>query len=214
MPVFIDTYQSLLKQCILENILLIIVSKKQSVNDILTLYHVGQKDFGENYVQELVEKQGQLPTDIRWHFIGHLQTNKVKYIAPFIHLIQSVDSISLLLEINKQAIKNNRIIHILIQIKIAIDDSKTGLLIQDLDSFLNEAKNCSNVIINGFMGITSLTNNEEQIKKEFYILYTLFNKYKSTPFNILSMGMSNDYTIAIKTGSNLIRIGSLVFGTR
>ena len=214
MPVFIDTYQSLLKHCLLENILLVIVSKKQSVDDILTLYKLGQKDFGENYVQEILDKQVQLPKDIRWHFIGHLQTNKVKYIAPFIHLIQSVDSISLLLEINKQAIKNNRIIHILVQIKIALDESKTGLLIQDLDSFLKAAKTCSHIIIKGFMGITTLTNNEFQIKAEFNILSTLFNNYKSPEFNLLSMGMSNDYNMAIQAGSNVIRIGSLVFGER
>jgi len=199
---------------------LVAVSKTKPVEDIQALYNLGQRDFGENYVQELVDKYEALPKDIRWHFIGHLQSNKVKYIAPFVHLIHGVDSESLLKEINKQAAKNNRIINCLLQIYIAQEETKFGL---DEDELITIIKNglheLQNVKVTGLMGMASFNNDENIIREEFKKLKSLFdsNAQLST-FNFqlstLSMGMSADYKTAIEEGSNMVRIGSLLFGER
>jgi pyridoxal phosphate enzyme (YggS family) len=194
---------------------LVAVSKIKPVEDILALYQLGQKDFGENYVQELVDKQAKLPTDIQWHFIGHLQTNKVKYIAPFVHLIHGVDSLKLLKEINKQAAKCNRVIQCLLQVHIAQESTKFGFSFQELQTLIiDEALN--NVQISGLMGMASLTDDTNKIQEEFSQLKSLFDtlKTKYPNFKTLSMGMSDDYKIALAAGSNMIRIGSLLFGKR
>ena len=176
---------------------------------------MGQRDFGENYVQELGEKQAQLPTDILWHFIGHLQSNKVKYIAPFVHLIQSVDSEKLLKEIDKQAAKNNRKINVLLQMHIAEEQTKFGF---DEHELMNLDVNLyPNVHITGLMGMATFTEDKEKVKREFEQLqsfYKNFENAKKLELNILSMGMSDDYELAINCGSNMIRIGSLLFGKR
>ncbi len=200
---------------------LIAVSKTKPAEDIIALYDLGQRDFGENYVQELVDKYEALPKDIRWHFIGHLQTNKVKFIAPFVSLIHGVDSFKLLKEINKQGEKNNRIINCLLQIHIAQEETKFGLNDDELDEITGstELKDLKNIKICGLMGMASFTENEETIRNEFRYLQTLFcsNKKLSTDnwqLAILSMGMSADYKIAIEEKSNMVRIGSLIFGER
>lgn len=194
---------------------LIAVSKTKPVEDIKALYEMGQRDFGENYVQELVDKQPLLPNDIRWHFIGHLQSNKVKYIAPFVHLIHGVDSLKLLQEINKQAAKNKRVIDCLLQVHIAKEETKFGFDKQEL-SELHGLAELENVRVIGLMGMASFSENMNLVRSEFkYLknLYDTFNTQHST-FNILSMGMSGDYKIAIEEGSNMVRIGSLIFGER
>ena len=212
MSVNIDKYKNLLDYCFKKQVKLIVVSKTQSIEDILTLYNLGQRDFGENYIQELIEKKSVLPNDIQWHCIGHVQTNKVKYIASFIKNIQTVDSEKLIQEINKQALKNNRIIPILIQIKTGIEESKTGLDSNQLDTLILNSKEYKNIFIEGLMTIGSLTSKTEQTILEFKNLYQLYKKYPQ--FKILSMGMSNDYEIAIEQGANLIRVGSLLFEKR
>lgn len=199
---------------------LVAVSKTKPVEDILELYNLGQRDFGENYVQELVGKYEQLPKDIRWHYIGHLQSNKVKYIAPFVHLIHGVDSLSLLKEISKQALKNNRIIDCLLQIHIAKEETKFGLDSHELDAVLTaDLSSLKNIRITGLMGMASFSNNMDLVKAEFSFLKSLFEKYTQlSTFNLqlstLSMGMSSDYKIAIEEGSNMVRVGSLLFGVR
>jgi PLP dependent protein len=199
---------------------LVAVSKTKPIEEIRELYDLGQRDFGENYVQELVDKQRELPADIHWHFIGHLQSNKVKMIAPFIHLIQSVDSLKLLQEINKQAAKNNRAISVLLQVHIAQEDTKYGLDESELEialTYINEnPEELRNVGIKGLMGMASLSDDVEKVKSEFRKLKSLFDKFRSnhSDFKILSMGMSGDYDYAIEEGSNLVRIGSLLFGER
>lgn len=200
---------------------LVAVSKTKSIEEIKELYDLDQRDFGENYVQELVDKYEALPKDIRWHFIGHLQTNKVKYIAPFVSLIQGVDSFKLLKEINKRGEKNNRIINCLLQIYIAQEETKFGLNEDELDDIFGSAelKDLKNIKICGMMGMASFTENEEVIRNEFRYLKTLFHSYKklstgNCQLSILSMGMSADYEIAIEEGSNMVRIGSLIFGER
>ena len=200
---------------------LIAVSKKKSVEHILEAYAAGQRMFGENYIQELTEKYSKLPKDIEWHAIGHLQSNKVKYIAPFVSLIHGVESLKLLTEINKQAIKNNRIINCLLQIHIAEEESKFGFSFEECDALLNsgEINKLQNVSIKGLMGMATNTDDTEKVRKEFRSLKTFFDKLKIyTHQNIalehLSMGMSNDYKIAIEEGSNMVRIGSLIFGER
>jgi PLP dependent protein len=197
---------------------LVAVSKTKPVEDILELYTEGQRDFGENYVQELADKEALLPKDIRWHFIGHLQSNKVKYIAPFVHLIHGVDSESLLKEINKQAAKNNRVIDCLLQVHIAKEETKFGF---DENELLNvRIDEFANVRICGLMGMASFSDDMELVRNEFKQLKKLFDKYAQTfnlqpsTFNLLSMGMSGDYKIAIEEGSNMVRIGSLLFGER
>lgn len=194
---------------------LVAVSKIQPIEAILALYEKGQRDFGENYVQELVDKAEKLPKDIRWHFIGHLQSNKVKYIAPFVHLIQGVDSYKLLKEISKQATKAGRTIPILLQIHIAQEETKFGLDGSELKEVM-DAPPLPNVEIKGLMGMASFSEDEGLVQKEFQTLKSLFDIYnQSTPsFSILSMGMSGDYGLAIAEGSNMVRIGSLLFGAR
>ncbi|MBA2762463.1 MAG: YggS family pyridoxal phosphate-dependent enzyme [Segetibacter sp.] len=202
-------------------IVLVAVSKTKSVADIKELYDLGHKDFGENYVQELKDKYEELPKDINWHFIGHLQSNKVKYIAPFVHLIHAVDSYNLLKEINKQGEKNNRIINCLFQVHIAAEETKFGFDENELEYTISQLKSelMNNVKITGLMGIASFTNEVEKITSEFKFLKNLFDKYAHLPavnfqLSTLSMGMSADYEMAIEQGSNMVRIGSLIFGER
>ena len=199
------------------NVKLVAVSKTKSINLIESAYKAGQRDFGENKVQELVDKFENLPKDINWHMIGHLQRNKVKYIAPFIYLIQSVDSLRLLIEINKQGIKNNRVINVLVQMDISNDETKFGFSFQEFEELINknEIKTLKNICIKGMMGMASFTKDENKIKDEFYSLNKFYKKYKKfLNLEILSMGMSGDFKIAINCNSNLIRLGSSIFGDR
>ncbi len=204
---------------------LIAVTKTRSIDDLNLTYQAGILDFGENRVQELVEKQAELPKDIRWHQIGHLQTNKVKYIAPFVHLIHTVDSLKLLMEINQQAIKNNRVIKCLFQIYIAQEETKFGLLPNELHEILENPilAELKNIQMVGLMGMASFTENTDQINKEFTSLAELFNDLKSNQIAMhlgnvaweeLSMGMSSDYLIAAELGSTLVRVGSAIYGAR
>ncbi len=204
-----------------DSVTLIVVTKTQPIEKLLEVYDAGHKIFGENKVQEILEKKNQLPIDVDWHLIGHLQTNKVKYIAPFIKLIHSVDSLKLLQEINKQAQKNNRIIDCLLQIYIANEETKFGLNFSEAEQILNseELKKLNNIKIVGLMGMATNTENTEQIAEEFKSLKTYFDSKKTlTSFNfnltILSMGMSSDFNLAIKNGSTMIRVGSSIFGNR
>lgn len=203
-----------IKSQIPEHVTLIAVSKTKPNNMLLEAYQAGQRDFGENYVQELVDKHAQLPNDINWHFIGHLQSNKVKYIAPFVYLIHGVDSFSLLKEINKQAHKNNRVIDCLLQIYIAQEETKFGLDFNEASHILNsnEFKELKNINVKGFMAMASNTDDVNQIKKEFASLKTFSLNYRD--LNILSFGMSSDYALAIEEGSTMIRVGSSIFGER
>lgn len=199
------------------NVKLVAVSKTKSINLIESAYRAGQRDFGENKVQELVNKFENLPKDINWHMIGHLQRNKVKYIAPFIYLIQSVDSLRLLIEINKQGIKNNRVINVLVQMDISNDETKFGFSYQEFEELINknEIKTLKNICIKGMMGMASFTKDENKIKDEFYSLNKFYKKHKKfLNLEILSMGMSGDFKIAINCNSNLIRLGSSIFGDR
>ena len=219
MPVNIDAYNTILKEFSTKNVTLVAVSKTKPNEDIETLYSFGQIDFGENYVQELVNKQAALPKDIRWHFIGHLQSNKVKYIAPFVHLIHGVDSLKLLQEINKQGIKNNRIINCLLQIHIAQEETKFGFDETELAAVKDINESLTNIRIDGFMGMASFTEDQVKVGEEFAYLKQLFEQFKlnmliNSSFTTLSMGMSGDYQLAIKCGSNMVRIGSLLFGAR
>ncbi len=223
MPVNKEIYFKIFEELNNQNIKLVAVSKMQTVQDIQTLYDLGQRDFGENYVQELVEKQALLPKDIRWHFIGHLQSNKVKYIAPFVHLIHTVDSLKLLSQINSQAEKNTKIIDVLLQVHIAQEETKFGLDENELQVIftnkVGEIEKHKNIRINGLMGMASFSDKKEQILSEFQTLNNIFKKYKNQSvsncdFEILSTGMSDDYKIAIEAGSTLVRIGSLIFGAR
>lgn len=211
-----DAYHQLKKELDPKGVTLVAVSKTKPVAEIQDLYALGQRDFGENYVQELIEKHSQLPSDIHWHFIGHLQRNKVKYIAPFIHLIHGVDSYKLLEEINRQAEKQNRIIGCLLQIHIAEEETKFGLDATELEQIFTaihaNSGNLKNVQVKGLMGMASFTEDNEKVRQEFLALKNLFDKYSS--LTILSMGMSSDYQIAIEEGSNMIRVGSLLFGER
>jgi len=201
---------------------LVAVSKFHEASEVMEAYQAGQRVFGENLVQELVEKQAQLPDDIEWHIIGHLQTNKVKYIAPFIHLIESVDSLKLLIEINKQALKNKRTIDCLLQVYIADEDTKFGLGYDEVIEILRseEYATLENIRIIGLMGIATNTQSEKQIRDEFQELKVLFDGIKVTYFRKdnyfkeLSMGMSADYKLAIDEGSTMVRIGSSIFGKR
>jgi pyridoxal phosphate enzyme (YggS family) len=200
-----------------KKVTLVAVSKTKPIELIKNAYDCGQRDFGENKVQELVNKFEILPKDIKWHMIGHLQRNKVKYIAPFVYLIHSVDSVRLLNEINKQAKKNNKTISVLLQIDISDDNTKFGFSFNEIDTLLNSdlINELNNVKIEGLMGMASFTLNEETIKNQFTTLKKLYHSYKKKlNFKILSMGMSGDYKIAIECGSNLIRLGSSIFGNR
>ncbi len=195
------------------NITLVTVSKTRTNQEIMELYNLGQRDFGENKVQELVNKYQILPKDINWHMIGHLQVNKVKFIAPFVHLIHSIDSLKIAQEINKQAQKENRIINGLLQLKIAEEESKFGLSFIEAEKLMLEIEAMNHLKIVGIMGMATNTTIETKIEKEFLELNEYFNQLKAnySLIKILSMGMSSDYTIAIKCGSNLVRIGSLLF---
>jgi pyridoxal phosphate enzyme (YggS family) len=198
------------------DVTLVAVSKTKSVEEIAQSYEAGQRIFGENKIQEMAQKWESLPKDIAWHMIGHVQTNKVKYMAHFVDLIHGVDSSKLLKEIQKQALKHNRIIRCLIQIRIAEEETKFGLPQDQLTELLEDTKTLTNVEIVGLMGMASFTENINQITEEFKSLQHLFDKTKQTFKNleILSMGMSGDYHIAIQCGSNMIRVGSKIFGAR
>ena len=204
-----------------ENVNLIAVSKTKPVPDIMEAYNAGQRIFGENKIQEMAEKHTLLPKDIQWHMIGHLQRNKVKFMAGFVSLIHGVDSFKTLVEINKQALKHNRIINCLLQLKIAKEDTKFGMSFEEVENILesDEFSNLKNINIQGFMGMASFTDDENMIRKEFQTLKQYFEtskKYDAPNFspNTLSMGMSGDYKIAIKEGSTMIRVGSAIFGQR
>ena len=195
-----------------KGIALVAVSKFKTVADIQALYDLGQRDFGENYVQELLEKEAQLPKDIRWHFIGHLQTNKVKFIAPFVHLIHGVDSIKLLKEISKQGAKLGKQVPVLLQLHLAKEETKFGFDEAELAETLSLASSFNGVEIKGLMGMASFSEDVELVRSEFRILKHHFEA--NSNFEVLSMGMSSDYAIALEEGSNLLRIGSLLFGRR
>lgn len=200
-----------------ENVQLVAVSKTHPAASIQEVYDLGQRVFGENKVQELVEKHPLLPKDIQWHIIGHLQTNKVKYIAEFVDTIQSVDSEKVLNEINKEAKKHNRKIKVLLQVKIAQEDTKFGLEIEEAQSLFEKfvAGNLENIEITGLMGMATFTEDENQIKKEFSVLKNLFDQLNQTKkLETLSMGMSDDFPIAIECGANSVRVGSAIFGRR
>jgi len=205
---------SSIKDEIDKKVKIVVVSKTRSKKEILGIYNKDHRDFGENKVQEILEKYEKLPKDIKWHFIGHLQTNKVKYIIPFISLIHSVDSLKLLKEINKRAKAKNKIINCLIQVKIANEESKYGFKINEISDVMNYASELEHILIKGLMGMATNTDNNNLIDKEFKLLNTEFKKYKSKIFNVLSMGMSNDYKLAISNESNMIRLGSIIFGIR
>jgi len=214
MSINISSYQSILQQ-LKDKATLVAVSKTKPIEDIEVLYNLGQHDFGENYVQELVDKEAKLPKDIRWHFIGHLQSNKVKYIATFVHLIHGVDSLNLLKEINKQALKNNRIIDCLLQVHIADEATKFGFDANELNQ-LTGIDELKNIRIVGLMGMASFSDDLQKVRNEFKHLKNIFHHLQIPNHNltILSMGMSGDYQIALEEGSNLLRIGSLLFGAR
>ena len=195
---------------------LVAVSKTKSNEEILEAYNAGQRKFGENKIQEMTRKYEILPKDIRWHMIGHVQSNKVKYMAPYVSLIHGVDSLKLLKEINKQAQKNNRIIDCLLQIHIAKEESKYGLSVQESQQAIKIAKELPYLRIKGLMGMATFTEDQKQIEREFAGLKSLYDKYKEQkiPLKVLSMGMSGDFLIAIEQGSNMIRVGSKIFGPR
>ncbi|WP_445713364.1 YggS family pyridoxal phosphate-dependent enzyme [Flavobacterium sp.] len=210
-----------------KQVTLVAVSKTKPVADLMEAYNAGQRIFGENKIQEMTDKWEVMPKDIEWHMIGHVQTNKVKFMAPYVSLIHGVDSLKLLEEINKQAAKNNRVIDCLLQVYIAEEESKFGLDEQELEEMLNKLldsarsdnKTLKNIRIVGLMGMATFTENKNQIEKEFKNLKTIFDKYKTLntehcQLNTLSMGMSGDYQLAISCGSTMVRIGSSIFGTR
>ena len=209
-------------QSLTPGIKLVAVSKTHTCEEIIEIYHAGHKIFGENRVQELTYKYQQLPKDIEWHMVGHLQTNKVKYIASFVHMIHSVDSMKLLSTINQEAAKYNRIIDCLLEIHIARETSKFGLNREELELFIrsDELKGLNNIRLTGLMGMASFTENEQLIRTEFRLLRAMFDEIKNqdcqpqVQFSCLSMGMSGDYKIAIEEGSTMIRIGTLIFGER
>jgi len=207
-----------IKQSLPASVTLVAVSKTKPVADLMQAYDAGQRIFGENKIQEMVEKYEQMPKDIAWHMIGHVQTNKVKFMAPFVALIHGVDSLKLLEEINKQALKNNRIIDCLLQIHIAEEETKFGLNEAELIELLQSDtfKNLQNIKVIGLMGMATFTENQSQIRKEFNHLKTIFDQFKiqNSSFKILSMGMSGDHQLAIECGSNMVRIGSSIFGGR
>ena len=206
-----------------EKVTLVAVSKTKPVSDLMEAYEAGQRIFGENKIQEMTEKWEAMPKDIQWHMIGHVQTNKVKYMAPYVNLIHGVDSLKLLQEINKQAQKNNRIIDCLLQVYIAEEESKFGLDEKEVNEILEYVQNDNNemnhIRIVGLMGMATFTNNPAQVEKEFSRLKTIFDSYanlntKTCQLKTLSMGMSGDYALAIKCGSTMVRIGSSIFGGR
>ncbi|WP_121907404.1 YggS family pyridoxal phosphate-dependent enzyme [Ulvibacter antarcticus] len=200
-----------------EDVTLVAVSKTKPVSDLMEAYKAGQRIFGENKIQEMASKWEEMPKDVQWHMIGHVQTNKVKYMAPFVSLIHAVDSFKLLKEINKQAKKNDRVIDCLLQIKIAEEDSKFGMDAADAGVLLasEELKSLQNIKIKGLMGMATFTENEKQLRSEFQKLKKCFNNLMNTyELSIISLGMSSDYIIAISEGSTMIRVGSAIFGER
>jgi pyridoxal phosphate enzyme (YggS family) len=211
-----------IKSSLPPHVTLVAVSKTKPVTDLMEAYNAGQRIFGENKIQEMADKWEQMPKDIQWHMIGHVQTNKVKYMAPFVSLVHGVDSLKLLAEINKQAKKNGRVIDCLLQVHIAEEETKFGMDEHELDSLLqsNEFREMQNVRVTGLMGMATFTDNEEQIRKEFTHLKSIFDSLIEQPETLnlqpetLSMGMSGDYQIAIECGSNMVRIGSSIFGHR
>lgn len=213
-------YKNILSELQPTNTTLVAVSKTKPAQEIRELYDFGQRDFGENYVQELTEKAEMLPKDIRWHFIGHLQRNKVKYIASFVHLIHGVDSEKLLNEINKEGRKNNKVINCLLQIHIAQEETKFGFDRQEVTDLMDKIKSgklvFEHVKICGLMGMASFTEDMQKVKAEFEMLQSLFKEVKQSfpEMDTLSMGMSGDYNIAVASGSTMVRIGSLLFGAR
>ena len=211
-----SNYQNILSQ-LSENVKLVTVSKTNPAEKIKDVYDLGQRAFSENKVQELLEKQPVLPDDIEWHLIGHLQTNKVKFIAGFISMIESVDSEKLLKEIDKEALKNERKINVLLQVKIAKEETKFGLTVDEAKDIFNKYldENYPNIEIKGLMGMASFVENESQIREEFGILKQLFDELSHLkPLETLSMGMSGDFPLAIECGSNSVRVGSAIFGER
>jgi len=211
-----------LKEQVPQGVKLIAVSKTKPVEQLLEAYHAGQRAFGENYVQEIIEKQPQLPGDVEWHFIGHLQSNKVKYIAPFVHWIHGIDSMRLLGEINKQAAKHNRVINCLLQVHIAQEESKFGFDTETLSMSLSQFRpeEYMHIRLCGLMGMASFTEDTQQVTKEFQLLKTTFDALKQgtmkdiETFHKISMGMSGDWPLAVKEGSTMIRVGSAIFGSR
>ena len=212
-----------IKSQIPAHVTLVAVSKTKPVADLMEAYNAGQRIFGENKIQEMTDKWEVMPKDIEWHMIGHVQTNKVKYMAPYVSLIHGVDSLKLLQEINKQAAKNNRVIDCLLQVYIAEEESKFGLDEQELEELLklvqNDKENYKNIRIEGLMGMATFTENKNQIEKEFKHLKTIFDKHNqletsNLKLETLSMGMSGDYQLAISCGSTMVRIGSSIFGSR
>ena len=207
-----------IKQSLPANVTLVAVSKTKPNEMLMDAYEAGHRDFGENYVQELVDKHEQLPKDINWHFIGHLQSNKVKYIASFVHLIHGIDSVKLLEEINKQAQKNKRVINCLLQIYIAQEETKFGFSFEECEHFLNSEiySQLKNINIVGFMAMASNTDDSQRIKNEFHSLHEFLIKHsaQNNHLTTLSIGMSSDYKIAIEEGSTMVRIGSTIFGER
>ena len=220
MSVNIEFYKEITTYLSLNKVQLIAVSKTKPNEAILDLHQLGHKDFGENYVQELVDKAAALPKDIHWHFIGHLQSNKVKYIAPFVYLIHGVDSEKLLIEINKQAQKNNRIIDVLLQVHIASEETKFGFDELTLMELIQSGRltNYTNIKLRGLMGMASFSDDTVVVQNEFSSLKHTYNKAEvllhTSHFDQLSMGMSSDYKLAIEQGSTMVRIGSLLFGAR
>lgn len=228
MPVNKEAYEQLRAELSANNVTLVAVSKTKPVEDVFELYQLGHRDFGENYVQELVSKAEQLPKDIRWHFIGHLQRNKVKHIAPFVHLIHGVDSFKLLDEINDQGTKQNRVIDCLLQVHIANEETKFGFdreevlpFVEDMMKYQKMLNKMNNIRICGVMGMASFTENMDKVRAEFKRLKSLYDQLQTSipiaigiNLQILSMGMSSDYKVAIEEGSNMVRIGSLIFGER
>lgn len=201
-------------QSIPKEVTLVAVSKTKQNSAIIEAYQIGQRIFGENKVQELVQKFEELPKDINWHMIGHLQTNKVKYIAPFVSLIHGVDSVKLLKEINKRAKQNNRVIDCLLQVHIATESTKFGFDISEVNEAIDSANEYQNIRIVGLMGMATFTDNKQQVIQEFSSLKTVFDTVKNEHITTLSMGMSGDYQLAIEQGSNMVRVGSAIFGHR
>jgi pyridoxal phosphate enzyme (YggS family) len=209
----VEKYKEIAQALSPKNVTLVAVSKIKPVSDIQALYNLGQRDFGENYVQELEEKWQALPKDIHWHFIGHLQSNKVKYIAPFVHLIHGVDSLKLLKEIDKQGRRCNRVIDCLLQVFIAQEETKFGLDENEVADLVSRLGELTNARVRGLMGMASFSSDENKLRDEFRQLKALFDKY-GKDWDTLSMGMSGDYQLAVEEGSTMVRIGSLLFGAR
>ncbi len=212
----------LIKETIPEHVTLVAVSKTKADEMIMEAYKAGHRDFGENKVQDLAAKQERLPADIRWHMIGHLQSNKVKYLAPFVHMLQGVDSLKLLGVVNREAEKNNRVIDFLLQVRIALEETKFGLTEEEVMQLISsdEYREMKHIRIRGLMGMATYTENSNQIREEFRHLKRIFDRLKASEFasqesfDQLSCGMSGDYQLAIEEGSNLVRVGSLIFGPR